>query len=81
MSLLNNLTKQEQTVLALVAQGKRNATIALELYISVRTVEDHLYRVFDKLGVSSRTEAALYVLRIEAVSIQEMTWNLGRHTE
>jgi DNA-binding CsgD family transcriptional regulator len=57
------LTNQEQKVLSLVAQGKRNAAIAHELTISVRTVEAHLYRIFDKLDVSSRTEAVLYVLQ------------------
>jgi DNA-binding NarL/FixJ family response regulator len=62
MSGLNDLTAQERRVLALVAQGKRNAAIANELTISVRTVETHLYRIFDKLGVSTRIEAALYVL-------------------
>ena len=63
MKTLNHLTNQEHKILMLVAQGRRNAKIALELCISTRTVENHLYRIFDKLGVSSRTEAALYVLQ------------------
>jgi DNA-binding NarL/FixJ family response regulator len=63
MGVFNELTTQERRVLALVTQGKRNAAIARELTISVRTVETHLYRIFDKLGVSTRIEAALYVLR------------------
>ncbi len=60
---LNDLTKQESAVLALVAKGRRNAQIANELSISTRTVESHLYRIFDKLGVSSRTEAMLSMMR------------------
>lgn len=58
---MSELTRQEECVLALVAKGWRNAQIAAELCISTRTVETHLYRIFDKLGVSSRTEAALHV--------------------
>jgi DNA-binding CsgD family transcriptional regulator len=60
MRALDDLTKQEYTVLALVAQGKRNAEIARELYLSVHTVESHLYRIFQKLKCSSRTQAAIY---------------------
>lgn len=63
MNTMNDLTKQERTVLAFVAQGWRTAKIAQELFISPRTVESHLARVFDKLGVSSRTEAAIYALQ------------------
>ena len=62
MKLNNELTKQECTVLSLVVKGWRNAKIADELFISIRTVETHLYHIFDKLGVASRTEAALYML-------------------
>jgi DNA-binding CsgD family transcriptional regulator len=57
------LTKQERIVLALVAQGWRTAKIAEELFVSPRTVETHLTHIFEKLGVSSRTEAAIYAVR------------------
>lgn len=60
MEALNDLTGQERRVLALVAQGQRNAQIAQELVISIRTVQNHLYHIFDKLGVTSRTEAARF---------------------
>jgi DNA-binding NarL/FixJ family response regulator len=63
MKSLNQLTNQEHVVLAMVAKGWRNVQIARELCISIRTVENHLYHIFDKLGVSSRTEAALYALQ------------------
>jgi two-component system NarL family response regulator len=63
MNTREELTKQEVKVLALVAQGWRTARIAQELFISPRTVESHLARVFEKLGVSSRTEAAIYALQ------------------
>ena len=63
MKPISQLTEQERAVLALLASGQRNARIADELCVSVRTVENHLYHIFHKLGVSSRIEAALYALR------------------
>ena len=63
MKPISQLTEQERAVLALLALGQRNARIANELSISIRTVENHLYHIFQKLGVSSRIEAALYLLR------------------
>jgi DNA-binding NarL/FixJ family response regulator len=62
-------------VLALVAKGWRNAQIADELLIRPKTVETHLYHIYDKLGISSRTEAALYVLRPELLSHADMSGN------
>ncbi len=56
-------TDREREALTLLAQGLSNKEIAQRLYISVRTVEGHLASVYDKLGVHSRTEAALYVVR------------------
>ena len=66
MKLNTELTKQECIVLSLVAKGWRNARIADELFISIRTVETHLYHIFDKLGVASRTEAALFMLHSDS---------------
>jgi len=56
------ITTQEAVILSHIAKGEPNAEIARELFISVRTVETHIYHIFDKLGVSSRTEAALCAL-------------------
>ena len=66
-----DLTRQERIVLALVARGLRNAAVARELVISTRTVETHLYRIFDKLSVSSRTQAALFALNTGLISDME----------
>lgn len=71
MRLLEELTTQEYRVLALVAQGWRNATIAQELCISTRTVENHLVHIFDKLAVSSRTEAVIFALKAGLLSATE----------
>lgn len=75
MKPLNELTKQERQILVLVAKGWRNAKIAQELYISVRTVESHLYRVFRKLNISSRTEAAVYAIHIGLLKKPELSGN------
>ena len=80
MYAINDLTKQESTVLKLVAQGRRNAEIAQELYVSIRTVEGHIYRIFQKLSVSSRTEAAIYALRSGLLSVPESSGNTGDGT-
>ena len=75
MNAINELTKQEWTVLALVAKGWRTAKIAQELFISPRTVETHLSHIFHKLGVSSRTEAALYVFHVNWTRNLEVSRN------
>ena len=69
----SNFTAQEKAVLSLLVQGKRNSSIAEDLCLSTRTVENHLYRIFNKLGVSSRIEAALYVL--EAGLLSNSKWS------
>ncbi len=57
------LTDRESEVLALLAQGLTNKDIAQTLFLSVRTVEAHLRNIYAKVGVSSRTEAALWAIR------------------
>lgn len=53
------LTEREREVLALLAQGAANREIAAELYISIDTVKTHVRKVFTKLGVGNRTQAAI----------------------
>jgi DNA-binding NarL/FixJ family response regulator len=57
------LSAREREVLALVAEGLPNKTIARRLGISEKTVKSHLTRVFTVLGVSDRTSAALFAHR------------------
>ena len=52
------LTAREQEIAALVATGRRSRAIADELFLSHRTVETHLARIYRKLNVSSRTALA-----------------------
>lgn len=56
------LTKREEAVVRLVAEGMQNRDIARELQLSEHTVKNYLFRIFDKLGVSSRVELVLYAV-------------------
>lgn len=62
------LTERETDVLRLLAQGKANKEIALILSISETTVKSHVSNILSKLNVPSRTQAALYAVRIGLVS-------------
>lgn len=53
------LSKREQEIISLVAEGMTNETISEILFISQRTVKIHLNNIFRKLGVKNRTQAAL----------------------
>ena len=66
------LTERETEVLRLLAQGKANKEIAADLVIGEKTVKTHVSNVLSKLGVSSRTQAALYAMRIGLVSADEL---------
>jgi len=56
------LTKREQTLVQLVTEGRSNKDISRELNLSEHTVRNYLFRIFNKLGTSSRLELALYAL-------------------
>ena len=58
-----HFTHREMDVLRLVVDGKTNQNIAALLGISEKTVEKYLYAIFQKLGVNSRTEVAVYAVR------------------
>jgi DNA-binding NarL/FixJ family response regulator len=55
----DDLTERERQVLALVAEGMSNAQIARRLDLSLKTVQNYVSRILDKLQVSDRTQAAL----------------------
>jgi two-component system nitrate/nitrite response regulator NarL len=57
------LSKREQEVVRCVAEGLSNREIAGRLKLTEHTVKNYLFRIFDKLGVSSRVEVVLYVFR------------------
>jgi NarL family two-component system response regulator LiaR len=60
-------------VLKLAARGMSNRDIAQELFISVRTVEAYLGSIFNKLGVSSRTEAVVSALKKGLVTLDDIS--------
>jgi DNA-binding NarL/FixJ family response regulator len=62
---LATLTPQQFRVLALVAQGKLNKQIADVLGVQERTVKAHLSAIFDRLGVSNRTQAGIMLRTLE----------------
>nr|HEX2172712.1 response regulator transcription factor [Dehalococcoidia bacterium] len=61
------LSERETDVLRLLAQGKANKEIAADLTIGEKTVKTHVSNILAKLGVQSRTQAALYAVRIGLV--------------
>ena len=56
------LTPRERDIVRLVAEGMRNQDISRELNIREHTVRNYVFRVFNKLGISSRVELVLYSL-------------------
>ena len=64
------LTPREMSALRLMADGKANKEIASELNISERTVKTHLGHLFEKLGVTSRTEAVKVATRRGLVRLE-----------
>lgn len=64
------LTERETDVLKLLARGKANKEIASELSIGEKTVKTHVSAILGKLGVQSRTQAALYAAQQGLVSLE-----------
>jgi len=60
---LSPLSKREMEILGLVIEGMSNKEIAYNLGISHQTVKNHMTAILGKLGVSDRTQAAVYALR------------------
>jgi DNA-binding NarL/FixJ family response regulator len=60
------LTARERQIASLVASGKSNRSIAAELSVSTRTIENHLYAIYSKLGIRGRVDLAIAVYRSAA---------------
>jgi DNA-binding NarL/FixJ family response regulator len=65
------LTDRETDVLRLLAEGQANKEIARSLHIGEKTVKTHVSNILAKLGVQSRTQAALHAMRIGLVATQQ----------
>jgi len=57
-NLLDSLSPQERRVLALIAEGKTNKEVGMEMTLSEKTVKNYLANVFDKLNITRRSHAA-----------------------
>ncbi len=69
------LTSREEQVVALVADGLTNRSVATELGLSEHTVKKYLFRIFEKLGISNRVELVLYA--VHHGSMQQSEWIAG----
>ena len=67
------LTERETEVLELMARGKANKQISHALFIGEKTVKAHVSSILSKLGVQSRTQAALHAVRTGLVSLEDLS--------
>jgi DNA-binding NarL/FixJ family response regulator len=62
---LRDLTGQERRILGLLADGKTNRQIADEMFLAEKTVKNYVSNLLSKMGMSRRTEAAVYAARLD----------------
>lgn len=67
---VSELTRRELEVLKMIASGAFNKEIASTLNISERTVKNHVSNIFKKIGVSDRTQAAVFAIKNNIISIK-----------
>jgi DNA-binding CsgD family transcriptional regulator len=60
---MKSLGVSEFQVANLVAEGMRNRQVALKLGLTEHTVSNYLFRIYNKLGISSRVELAVYIMK------------------
>ena len=65
-----NLTKREREILVYLTKGLRNQAIADELELSYRTVVTHVYNIYRKLKIKSRTEAIRFAITNKLVDME-----------
>ena len=63
------LTAREKEVLSLIAKGEKNRGIAGQLFISEKTVKNHITNIFRKLKVKDRTQAAIYAIKNHMIEL------------
>lgn len=61
---LQDLTPQEHKILGLIVEGKTNRQIGRDLFLAEKTVKNYVSNVLAKMGMASRTEAAVYAVRL-----------------
>ena len=68
-SKIESLTRRELEVLKMLSYGTYNKEIAADLNISERTVKNHVSNIFKKIGVTDRTQAAVFAIRNNLITI------------
>lgn len=68
---LASLSPQERKVLDLLAQGRTNRQIGEELFLAEKTVKNYVSNLLSKMGMSRRTEAAVYAARLERGALRD----------
>jgi DNA-binding CsgD family transcriptional regulator len=63
------LTKREKDILSLLDEGKSNREIALNLFVSPRTVHFHLANIFDKMGAKNRVHALRRAIELGLITL------------
>ena len=63
MTTLSDLTSRELEILQLVLAGYTNKAIAVEIYISEKTVEFHLDHIYTKIGIRTRMMAGIWAIQ------------------
>ncbi|MBD3883969.1 response regulator transcription factor [Phormidium tenue FACHB-886] len=63
----NPLSLRELEILKLISEGYSNIEIASMLYLSISTVKSHTRNIFSKLGVTHRTQAAVFAIRHQLI--------------
>ena len=66
----NELTRREIEVLRMIAAGSSNKEIASVLNISERTVKNHISNIFKKIDVSDRTQAAVFAIKNDIITLK-----------
>jgi DNA-binding NarL/FixJ family response regulator len=61
---ISELSARESEIVKLIAEGLANKEISGRLHLSEKTVKNHISRIFSKLNVSARTQAAVYAIRV-----------------
>ncbi len=68
------LSPREIVVMILVVEGSSNKEIASILYISIKTVKNHVSNIFKKMNVSNRVEAVVFALENNITNMKEALW-------
>ena len=63
------MSSREVEVMQLIGRGMSNAEIARELFLSEKTVKNHLTNIFRKIQVTDRTQAVLYAIKHKIVNL------------